>query len=368
MPGLTRRPGANREAKITYLHGPVVTPPPAVSVVVPCRNERDHVATCVRSITGQLPPAGGFEVIVVDGMSDDGTREILDRLCAEDRRLRVIDNLDRITPSGMNRGIEQARGSYVAIMGAHNRYARDYLRRSIEVLERTGADNVGGAMICQPTSRFERAVAAAHHSRFLAGGARWHDPAYEGPADTVFGGVYRREVFERIGLFDEELVRNQDDELNLRLTRAGGRIWQSPVIRSWYQPRGSLRAVFKQYAQYGYWKVRVIRRHGRPASLRHLMPACLVLSVAALAAMSAIWPQALLALFALLAAYLCATAAASILSVGRTAPQLFPLVCLVAAASHVAYGLGFLWGISDTVILRQAPSSTFTRLTRTQRP
>src|SRR5688572_1516136 len=216
------------------------TPLPTISIVIPCRNEQDHIETCLRSILDQERPRGDVEVIVADGMSTDGTREILQKLAIEDSRLRIVDNPRQITPCGMNAGIKEARGRYVAIMGAHNRYAPDYVCRSVEVLEETGADNVGGAMICEAESYTQRAIAAAYHSPFSAGGARWHNPEYEGPADTVFGGVYRCEVFERIGFFDEGLVRNQDDEFNLRLTRAGGKIWQSPRIRSWYQPRSSL--------------------------------------------------------------------------------------------------------------------------------
>jgi succinoglycan biosynthesis protein ExoA len=168
-------------------------------------------------------------------------------------------------------------------------------------------------------------------------------------------------------MFDEELVRNQDDEFNLRLTRAGGRIWQSPTIRSWYRPRGSLTALFRQYAQYGYWKVRVIRRHRRPAAVRHLVPACFVLSIAALSVGSLFWQPASLALLGLLGVYLFVVASASFLSVARTSPQLFPLVSLVGATFHVAYGLGFLRGAFDTLVMRRAPSSAFTALTRTPR-
>ena len=205
---------------------------PLVTMVVPCRNEKSHIEACIRTMLAQEPPAGGFELIVADGMSDDGTREILDRL-VRNGAFRLVDNKGRTTPCGMNAGIFQAKGAYVAIMGAHNRYPADYIMRGTEILEQTGADNVGGAIIfCGQTTWLQRAIAATHHSAVLGGGARWHNPDYDGPADTVFGGIYRREVFERIGLFDEQFVQKQDDEFNLRLTRAGGTIWQSPKLKT----------------------------------------------------------------------------------------------------------------------------------------
>jgi succinoglycan biosynthesis protein ExoA len=338
---------------------------PAMSVIVPCRNEKDYIAACVRSILAQEPPPGGFEIIIVDGMSDDGTRDILKRLVATEPLLRTVDNPRRITPCGMNVGIREARGRYIAIMGAHNRYAPEYLCRSMEVLEETGADNVGGAMICEAESWLQRAIAAAHHSPFAAGNARWHNPDYEGPADTVFGGLYRREVFERIGLFDEELVRNQDDEFNLRLQRAGGKIWQSPRIKSWYKPRASLRALFKQYKQYGYWKVRVIQKHKLPASVRHLIPGCFVLSLLLSSLASLLWPPAAWCLLGLGGAYSTCNLAASLLTAARQGWVLFPLLPPVFACYHFGYGYGFLRGMGDFVLLRRGPKRMYTELTRT---
>lgn len=337
---------------------------PAVSVVVPCRNERDHIEMCLGSLFAQTPPPGGFEVIIADGMSDDGTRDVLQRLAAENPRLRVVDNPGRITPCGMNAGIREARGSYIAIMGAHNVYAPDYLLRSVEVLEKTGADNVGGAMICDATSWLQRTIAAAHHSAFAVGGARWHDPDYEGPADTVFGGVYRREVFAQIGLFDEELVRNQDDEFNLRLTRAGGKIWQSPCIKSWYRPRDSLKALWRQYLQYGYWKVRVIQKHKVPASIRHLVPASFVFLLISLPPVAVWWPLVMWAWLGLIGIYLGCTFVAAVLTAARQGWTLVPLLPLVFACYHLAYGYGFLRGIWDFVIFRRGPRRTYTQLTR----
>lgn len=353
---------------------------PAVSAIVPCRNEAANVEKCLRSILNQVEPQGGFEVIVADGMSDDGTREVLARMAAADSRLRVVDNPSRTTPCGMNCGIGAARGDWIAIMGSHNRYAPDYLVRCLEVAEETGADNVGGSMVSEGEGRVQRAIAAAHHSPFSVGGARWHNADYEGPADTVFGGFYRRDVFRRIGPFDEELVRNQDDELNLRLTRSGGRVWQSPRVRSWYHPRSSLPALFCQYQQYGYWKVRVIRKHTLPASWRHLVPGAFVFSLGALALATAAalffshtalgafgyFPGVMLA--ALLAAYMVAVFAASLATARRSGWDLFLLLPAAFACYHVGYGYGFLHGVWDFAIRSRGPGDRFVRLTRPALP
>jgi glycosyltransferase involved in cell wall biosynthesis len=327
-----------------------------ISAIIPCRNEKAHIESCVRSLLAQIPTEGGFEIIVSDGMSEDGTRAILKRFAEQDTRLRIVDNPGKITPCGMNEGIRAARGRYIAIMGAHNRYAPDYLRKSIEVLEETRADNVGGAMHCEGFSYLQRAIAAAHHSSYSVGGARWHNPSYEGPADTVFGGVYRREVFDRIGLFDEELVRNQDDELNLRLTRSGGKIWQSPRIRSWYHPRKSLGALFRQYLQYGYWKVRVIQKHRLPASVRHVVPGFFLIALIALSVASLAWTPAYWLLFALGGVYLGFIGIGAATTAARRGWSLFPAFFPVFACYHFGYGLGFLKGIADFVLFRRHPS------------
>jgi succinoglycan biosynthesis protein ExoA len=335
-----------------------------ISGIIPCRNERAHIESCVRSLLSQSPPEGGFEVIVSDGMSDDGTRDILKGLAADNLNLRIIDNPGKITPCGMNEGIKAARGRYIAIMGAHNRYAPDYLVKSIEVLEKTGADNVGGAIRCEGTSFLQRAIAAAHHSPFSVGGARWHDPSYEGLADTVWGGIYRREVFDRIGMFDEELVRNQDDELNLRLARSGGKIWQSPCIRSWYHPRKHLGALFRQYLQYGYWRVRVIQKHRLPASIRHVIPGFFLFSLIALAIASLVWSPALRFLFALGGTYLALIGIGAATTSARNGWSLFPALFPVFACYHFGYGLGFLKGISDFFLFRRNPSKRMVLINR----
>jgi succinoglycan biosynthesis protein ExoA len=340
---------------------------PAVSVVIPCRNEAKTLENCLRSILRQESPPGGLEVIVADGMSDDGTRDILAAIAAEDPRVRIVENPSRITPCGMNRAIQAARGQWIAIMGAHNRYAADYLVRCLEVARGTGADNVGGGMVAQGEGLVQRAIAAAHHSAFATGGARWHNPDYEGPCDTVFGGFYKRTVFDRIGMFDEELVRNQDDEFNLRLNRAGGKVWHSPKTRSWYRPRKSLLALFRRCKDDGYWKVRVIQKHKVPASWRHLVPGAFVFALISLGLVGSLGmlisaPGTLsheaghiarLVFYCLSAAYAIAALFAAAMSARTQGPALFPILPAVFACYHFGYGYGFLRGVWDFVISKR---------------
>jgi glycosyltransferase involved in cell wall biosynthesis len=354
---------------------------PLVSVVLPCRNEVSQIEQTLRSLLAQELPPGALEVIVADGRSDDGTRALLDRLGPSMPALRVVDNPGVFAPSGFNAGLRVARGRFVAILGSHATYSPDYLRRAVELLaRRPDVDVVGGAIAVEGESRVERAVAAAFHHPFSVGGARWHDPTYEGAADTVFGAVYRREVFERIGPFDEALVRNQDDELNLRLTRSGGLIWHTPAMRSRYVPRGTLRQLFAQYRQYGYWKVLVIRKHRIPASPRHLVPglfvaglvglAALLVAAGAVSALSDGSPTAgVVALSA--GSALMAVAGVYAVAIGWAALQahqgetdILPLLPAVFACIHVGYGVGFLEGVRDFVLLRKGPSPAKTRLTR----
>jgi succinoglycan biosynthesis protein ExoA len=341
--------------------------PPIVSIVVPCRNEAAQIEACVRSILAQQVDLAKVELIVADGMSNDGTREILDRFAAQDPRLRIVDNPRQIVSSGLNAAIREAHGQIIIRFDAHTEYAPDYVQQCLEVLQETGADNVGGPWVARGKGYSGLAIAAAFQSSFAFGGARGHDPEYEGELDSVYLGCWRRELFQRIGYFDEELVRNQDDEFNLRLVRSGGRVWQSPRIRSWYQPRSSLKDLLNQYLQYGYWKVRVIQKHRLPASIRHIVPAGFLatLILLMLAAPFGAIPAYGLAL--LVGTYALCITIASVITAARTRFSLLPILPLVFACYHLSYGAGFLKGIWDFNIRKRA-SPFAEKLTRPMSP
>jgi succinoglycan biosynthesis protein ExoA len=348
-----------------------------ISVVIPCRNERQHIGEFLDSVLMQvLDPDWQVEILVADGLSDDGTREVLRQYSEKAPQVRMIDNPGRIVSTGLNAAIGAAMGEVIIRMDAHTMYAGDYIRECVIALQTSGADNVGGPWVAEGRGLIGEAIAAAFRSPFCNGGGKAHDPNYEGEVDTVYLGCWVRSVFDRVGLFDPQLVRNQDDEFNFRLLRSGGRVWQSPRIRSAYTPRASITALFRQYLQYGFWKVAVIRKHRGLASWRHVVPVLFVSSILlswALIALAAVlgFSTIALAISAALAAGLsvyCLACVAAALPFARSLDWP-PLLILpgVMAVYHVAYGLGFLAGVikltgraSETA----APDRLFTALTR----
>jgi succinoglycan biosynthesis protein ExoA len=337
---------------------------PRVSIVLPCRNEQGYIQACLESALNQEPPEGGMEIIVADGMSNDGTREHLHEMARQHPQIRVLDNPGRIVSTGLNAAIREARGEIIVRMDAHTTYAPDYVRQCLAVMNETGADNVGGPMRTTAETYMEKAIQAVFHSAFAVGGARSHQADFKGSVDTVIYGCWRKSVFERIGYFDEDLVRNQDDEHNLRLTRGGGRVYQSPRIRSWYHVRGSLKTLFRQHMQYGYWKALVIRKHRLPASCRHVVPGAFVGCLCLLTVLGFFWVPAWLGAAGLAGFYAAFTVALSVVIAAGTGWNLFPILPIVIGCYHFGYGYGFLRGLRDLVLLRNAPATEFVQLTR----
>ena len=324
-----------------------------ISVIVPMRNEAEHMPALVADLAAQ-DWDGDLEVLVADGGSEDGSREVLARAAAgAGLDATVIDNPRRMVSTGLNACIRRAGGDLIVRLDCHTRYPPDYLRRCARLSEETGAWNVGGQVVPEGVTPMERAVACAMASPF--GGIGWSRHAAGGDrvsVDTVTFGAFRPRAFAEAGLFDEELVRNQDDEFNLRLRLSGGRIVLDPTIEVRYRPRGSLRGVWRQYLEYGLWKVPVMRKHRRALSLRSLAPLAFVASVAALAVAAPAVPAARRALVAETALYATASLGFALLAVrGRDEPlALVPRVAAVFPAFHVGYGAGMARGWLATAV------------------
>jgi succinoglycan biosynthesis protein ExoA len=318
-----------------------------ISIVVPCYNERQHIEKCVRSILGQDRPSCGLELIVVDGLSNDGTRDILDRLSLEHFELRVVDNPQRITPCAMNVGIREARGTYIAILGAHCQYAPDYLKVCEELLnEHPEVSCVGGPAVSKGRGCFGRAVAAAMSHPVGIGNAKHRHPKYEGYAEGACYPVFRKEVFERVGLYDEMLVRNQDDELNYRLARNAEKIFISPRARYTYFIRETPSKLFRQYFEYGYWRVAVLRKHRMPASLRQVVPPVFI-GLMLTAGLSGLvlpgWWRITGALLPFIyGATLLVVGLHQVPKIGWRVAALFPVAVMTM---HSAYAAGFVWAL-----------------------
>lgn len=317
---------------------------PLISVIMPIRNEARFIAQSLGAVLAQDYPAELIEIIVVDGMSADSTRTIITQAAqAAGRNVAVLDNPAGIVPVAMNIGLRAARGAIIVRVDGHCEIAPDYVRRCVMALQRTGADNVGGLQRAVSETPIGRAIALATSSPFGVGGARFHYDARPGWVDTVYLGAYRRDVFERIGGFDEELVRNQDDELNFRLTQAGGKIWLDPSIQSVYYSRPSLRKLWKQYFEYGFYKVRVMQKRGGVASWRHLVPGIFVLSLL-LSCLLTLMTGKRRWLTSVLAPYTFANIIASV-STARSQGVNPLIVAVTFAILHVSYGIGFIGGL-----------------------
>jgi GT2 family glycosyltransferase len=324
------------------------SPDPSVTVLVPCRNERRFIESCVRTLLEQRDRPARYDILVVDGMSDDGTREILARLADEDPRVRVFDNPRRIVSTALNIGIRASTSDVLIRVDGHARVGPGFVRANLQLLaEHPEAWVVGGPIAHRGSTAFARGVALAMSSWFGAGGARHRSENYQGYAESAQFPAIRRWVFARVGLFDEGLIRNQDDEFNLRITKAGGRIFISPIVEYEYYVREHPGALFRQYLQYGYWKVQVMRKHHRVAALRHLAPLVLVgiapaSLVAGLLAPMPVGPI-LLAPFGV---YAMLAGAFFAVSVVRTSDVTVAASGAFAATTmHVAYGLGTLFGL-----------------------
>jgi succinoglycan biosynthesis protein ExoA len=323
---------------------------PPVSVVMPVLNEERHLEEAAGRVLEQDYP-GELEVVLAIGPSKDRTQEIADKLAEKDHRISIVPNPTGKTPAALNVGIAHAKHDILVRVDGHGALTDGYITRAVEVLEESGADNVGGVMAAEGRTPTEMAVACAYRSRLGLGASTFHQGGKAGPADTVYLGVFRRAALERVGGFDETMHRAQDWELNYRIRKTGGLIWFTPDLSVTYRPRSSLSAVAKQFFHTGQWRREVIRRHPETANKRYLAPPVAVI---------------LLAVGTILGIVGLATGV-SWLDLGFIAPLGYALLLifgsamegrylpwkalfwmpLVCATMHVSWGLGFLIGLRE---------------------
>lgn len=317
-----------------------------VSVLLPIRNEERHIRRCLESIAEQDQPQASMEVIVIDGMSTDGTVPAVESFRDRIPNLVILDNPGKTVPYAMNRGLRAARGARIVRVDGHCILAPDYVRRCLEALETTGADCVGGPMRCEGETYWGAAIAAAMSSRFGVGNVLFRREDYRGPADTVYLGAWPREVFGRIGGFDEELTNNQDDELAYRLRKAGGTVFLEPGIRSRYFARPSVPRLWKQYFRYGLYKVRVLQKHPLLMKGRHFVPGLFILGLLGAGIGAVFHPAAWPLLLGLAGAYAAGCALFSLLLARSAGWAYLPAFPVIFPALHLSYGSGFLVGIA----------------------
>lgn len=312
---------------------------PGVSVIMTILNEERCLRAAVSAILDQ-DYGGPMELVIACGPSTDTTDDIVAELSASDGRVRSVPNPSGATPSGLNRALQETSHDVVVRVDGHSVLPPTYVRTAVEVLEQTGADNVGGIMAAEGVTPFERAVACAMNSWLGVGGARFHLGGESGPAETVYLGAFRRSTLDRVGGYDESLRRAQDWELNYRIRRAGGTIWFTPDMRVSYRPRGTVRELGRQYFRTGQWRRTIVRQHSDTVGLRYLAPPAAVLGFVAgtIAGAAGFLPA-----FALPAGYAALIVAGSAVT-GRDEPLPARIrLPLAYATMHASWGLGFLF-------------------------
>ncbi len=314
---------------------------PRVTIAMPAFNEEDYIEACIASVQAQDYPPDLIEVLIADGRSTDRTREIVARINEQDPRIKLVDNPARLQAAGLGLIVKQATGDVIVRMDVHAEYAPDYVRTCVETLEKTGADNVGGAQRAKAKTAFQRALCAALDSPLGVGNARYRSADEEGYVDTVFLGAFRRKVFETIGLWDPGAITNEDAELNQRILDAGGQIYLSRDIVVHYFPRDTLKGLAKQYFRYGRGRARTLLKLGRFPTVRPVIPFLMVSGASALLTLPPLWPLAPAAF----ATYALATGAEAVRVGAKLGPRAIATIWAIFPVLHASHGAGFAAGL-----------------------
>jgi glycosyltransferase involved in cell wall biosynthesis len=320
------------------------------SVIIPCRNEETFIGGCLDSIVANDYPKERLEVLVVDGMSEDGTRFVVNGYTKKYAWIKLLENQKKITPVALNIGITNSKGETILWMSAHNSYGKDYISRSVENLIKYSADNVGGIMKTLPRKNnfVGQAIVASLSHRFGVGNSYFRIQTDEPKwVDTVFGGCYRREVFDRVGLFNENLVRGQDMEFNLRLKKAGGKTLLVPDIVSYYYARSDIQSFWKHNFTNGVWAILpFLYSPIVPVSWRHLVPLIFVTALLGSLIWGFVWTPSLFLFLIILGSYGLASLGASLqIAFEKRSIRYMITMPFIFGILHFAYGLGSLLGV-----------------------
>ena len=319
---------------------------PLASVIMPIRNEASSIERSLGAILAQDYPANSLQIIVADGMSTDGTRETLERFKTANPEIELVDNPGRFVSTGLNAALKHAKGEIIIRVDGHCEVALDYIQCCVNHLLADNVDGVGGYIQTIGETRLACAIAIAMSSPFGVGDSAFRTSAGKSLlADSVPFPAYTRAIIQRAGLYDEELIRNQDDEYNYRLRQLGAKILLASDVHSRYYSRNSLRSLWRQYYQYGYWKVRVLQKHPRQMRLRQFVPPAFVASLLGSGLLALFSPVGRLLLILILGAYGLSNLIASIWTGARKGWEYLPLLPVIFACLHLSYGLGFLVGL-----------------------
>jgi succinoglycan biosynthesis protein ExoA len=329
------------------------SPLPRVSVVIPVRNEAAFIGRNLEAALAQDYPADRLEVLVADGLSTDGTRDIVksiaERVAREGSGARVVlvDNPQRIMPTGTNAAIRESTGDVIVLLGGHAEMPSDYLRTCVTTLIERRADAASGALDSIGTGVVGEAIAAAMSSPYGIGNSGFRTATDGEPfeVDTIPFGAYRRSVFERVGLFNPHMVRHQDYEFNYRVRMSGGRMLLVPGCRARYHVRSSLGALWRQYWPNGVWKGRFLRRFPQSLKIRHLIPSLFALALVASAIGAMIYRPLWVLFGAIIGAYIGFILVALIEFASRGQWRILPVLPAVMLCLHLSYGLGVWVGL-----------------------
>jgi glycosyltransferase involved in cell wall biosynthesis len=325
----------------------VASKPARVSVVIPCLNERDMIGRCLESVLEQTYPQQRIEILIADGGSTDGTLAVIEQFaaCHPQADIRLVENPDRIQSAGCNQAIAVSRGDVIVRLDAHAEYDRNYIARSVAALSATGAANVGGAARPVHKTFFQRCLAAALESRASMGGAPYWRKEHQGWVDTVWNGAFPRSTFEEVGLYDPRARTNEDAELNLRITRAGKRIYLCRDVIAHYYPRRSLFALGRQYLRYGQGRARTVLKHHALQSYRPLAPFSLVSALLLLGLLAPFSTGTRTLLSILVCTYALGILVESVRIGWKRGLEVIPVAFLILPTMHLAHGTGFLLGL-----------------------